>query len=150
MFSSFPSKADGIAAAAEKTSVRWKEGLGRVFSCACAIPCRCSPAGKGDGRRQHHFLAGKMQLHSDLKLLCCLLQTTVIAVCALSSICRSFPPFRETLIAEVFHRDEAGSALSIGCAGNLPLPFAPFCCSETAIRLKYQFFFRPCFLIRHG
>lgn len=66
--------------------------------CPCPIP----PAGKGYGRRQHHFLAGKMQRRSDLTLLCCLLQTTVIAACALSSICRSFPPFQEMFIAEVF------------------------------------------------
>ena len=33
---------------------------------------------------------------SDRKLLCCLQQLTVIVSCALSSICRSFPPFRES------------------------------------------------------
>lgn len=91
---------------------------GRKRACAgrsakpTQYPCRLSPAGKGYGRRQHHFLAGKMQLPFDSKLLCCLLQTTVIAACALSSICRSFPPFRETLVSRSFQRDP-------------PLPFGP-------------------------
>ena len=102
MFSSFPSKADGISAAAEKASAWSKDDFRRAFSEACTISCRLSPAGKGYGRRQHHFLAGKMQYHSDLTLLCCLQQLTVIVSCALSSICRSFPPFREMFIAEVF------------------------------------------------
>jgi len=43
-----------------------------------------------------------MQRRSDLTLLCCLLQTTVIAACALSSICRSLPPFREMLVSRSF------------------------------------------------
>lgn len=116
--------------------------------CPCPIP----PAGKGYGRRQHHFLAGKMQRRSELTLLCCLLQTTVIAACALSSICRSFPPFRESFFSRGFQRDPPVSfSLSGRPAALLPPALPPRSVTYgTGICRRYEITGFSVILIRHG